>query len=309
MQQAYIEKNTIFQTITGSKLYGTDTPESDTDSKGICIIDKKYYVGFIGNFEQWQDSEVDTEIYDVRKAFNLMSGCNPNMLDILFAPKEFWLKVSPYWEIIHNNRYEFLSKKAKFTFSGYAYQQLRRIESHRKWLLNPPDHQPTREEFGFKQCPVSKDLIRAVLSLPSGVLADNIKDDIVKEQRYQEALRNWQNYEEWKKKRNPKRAALEARVGFDTKHGSHLIRLLRMGKEILTKGEVLVDRRNIDAIELMAIRNCEWSFDKVVGEAKAMDAELDSLYESSVLRHKPDMNKLNDLCIEVTEQYWKDNSK
>lgn len=307
MQKEYIEKKTIYQTVTGSKLYGTDTPESDTDTKGICIIDKRYYVGFLGNFNQWQDSEEDTEIYDIRKAFNLIANANPNMFDLVFAPREYWVKSSPYWETIYNHRYEFLSKKAKFTYSGYAIAQLRRIETHRKWLLNPPDHQPTREEFGFKECPVSKDLIRATLSIPSGILADNVKDGIIKEQKYQEALKNWQNYQEWKKNRNPKRAELEARIGYDSKHAMHLIRLMRTGKEILTQGEVFVSRRNIDADELKSIRNCEWSYDKVVQEARAADLELNELYEKSTLRHGPDMNKLNDLCIEVTEQYWKDN--
>ena len=33
--------------------------------------------------------------------------------------------------------------------SGYATAQAKRIESHRKWLLDPPDHEPTREEFGL----------------------------------------------------------------------------------------------------------------------------------------------------------------
>lgn len=307
MEEKYIKKNTIFQTITGSKLYGTDIPESDIDTKGICIIDRKHYVGFLGNFEQWQAPETDTEIYDIRKAFDLIAGCNPNMFDLVFAPREFWIKTTSYWELIYSHRYEFLSKKVRFTYSGYAYQQLNRILSHRKWLMNPPDHQPTREEFGFKKCPVSKDLIRAVLSLPSHILVDNIKEDIIKEQKYQEALKNWQSYKDWKIKRNPVRAALEARIGYDTKHAAHLIRLLRTGKEILTKGEVFVSRRGIDEDELKAIRNCEWSFDKVIGEAKAISAELDSLYESSTLNRSPDMNKLNDLCIEVTEQYWEEN--
>lgn len=307
MQKEYIEKNTIYQTVTGSKLYGTDTPESDTDSKGICIIDRKYYIGFLGNFNQWQASDEDTEIYDIRKAFHLMANNNPNMFDLAFAPKEFWLKTSLYWEEIYKHRYDFLSKKAKFTYSGYSIAQLKRIESHRKWLLNPPTHQPTREEFGFEECPVSKDMMSAVLSIPSDMLEGDLKEQVKKEQRYQQALKDWKNYQNWKKNRNSERAKLEARIGYDSKHASHLIRLLRTGKEILTQGEVFVDRRNIDAEELKAIRNCEWSYGKVVGEAKAMDAELDELYEKSTLQHKPNMNKLNDLCIEVTERYWKDN--
>lgn len=237
-----------------------------------------------------------------------MAKANPNMFDLIFAPKKYWLKTSPYWEMIYEHRNDFLSKKARFTYSGYAFAQLKRIETHRKWLLNPPSHQPKRKEFGFEKCPVSKDLIRAVLSIPNYLLAEGIKEDVKKEQKYQSKLQDWQNFENWKKNRNPKRAALEAKIGYDSKHASHLIRLLRTGKEILTQGKVLVDRRDIDAKDLKSIRNCEWSYDKVVGEAKDMDQELIELYDKSTLRHKVDMNKLNDLCIAITEQYWKDNN-
>jgi len=45
---------------------------------------------------------------------------------------------------------------------------------------------------------------------------------------------------------------LEAKFGFDTKHAMHLIRLLRMAREILETGVVHVKRP--DAEELSAIR-------------------------------------------------------
>ena len=69
---------------------------------------------------------------------------------------------------------------------------------------------------------------------------------------YRQARRDWENYQSWKKNRNPARARLEAQFGYDTKHAQHLIRMLRMGIEILRDCEVRVRRK--DAAELRAIR-------------------------------------------------------
>jgi hypothetical protein len=63
-----------------------------------------------------------------------------------------------------------------------------------------------------------------------------------RERAYHHAFRDWQQYEHWKAHRNPKRAALEMKMGFDGKHASHLVRLMRMCREILETGRVVVKR-------------------------------------------------------------------
>ena len=45
-----------------------------------------------------------------------------------------------------------------------------------------------------------------------------------RERAYHHAFRDWQQYEHWKAHRNPKRAALEMKMGFDGKHASPLVR-------------------------------------------------------------------------------------
>ncbi len=86
------------------------------------------------------------------------------------------------------------------------------------------------------------------IQLPKDILAL-----IQAEKRYQDALREWQGYQKWKVERNAARKELEKKHGFDSKHAAHLIRLLRMGLEIVNTGEVIVMRP--DAQELLGIRN------------------------------------------------------
>ena len=78
----------------------------------------------------------------------------------------------------------------------------------------------------------------AETELPAGFL-----DLLDRERRYRGALREWQQYQEWTRSRNPARAELERRHGYDTKHAMHLIRLLRMAVEILERH---IEPRKID---------------------------------------------------------------
>lgn len=121
-----------------------------------------------------------------------------------------------------------------------------------------------------------------------------------RERRYGAAHREWAQYQEWKRSRNPLRAALEAKHGLDTKHAMHLVRLLRMCREILTEGKVIV--RRPDAQELLAIRDGAWSYDQLVSWAEEQDANLTELAKVSSLPRQPNRVALDQLCAEIVEQ-------
>jgi predicted nucleotidyltransferase len=120
-----------------------------------------------------------------------------------------------------------------------------------------------------------------------------------RERRFAGAQRDWEQYMRWKKERNPARAALEEKHGYDTKHAMHLVRLLRMCREILTRGEVIVKRPDRD--ELLAIRAGAWSYDELVAWADREDKALEALYASSPLPPVPDRAKLDALCVSLVE--------
>lgn len=159
----------ICEIISGSHLYGTNQPDSDYDYVGVVIPPLTTY--FTNNhFEQFNsivDAEIyakegkyqefkyrfenpknDRTLYSINKAVKLCADNNPNMMDLLYAPEQFWKHMDPRWYQFIDNRHLFLSKKCKHTFLGYAQSQLARLKAHMKWTKNPPV-KPERKELGL----------------------------------------------------------------------------------------------------------------------------------------------------------------
>lgn len=165
-----LRDRTILLTVAGSRAYGMHTSESDLDVKGVFVPPVKYYLG-TQKIEQVEDAEaiqkafrsdltsdqqniadqygMEGTLFEVRKFLKLASGANPNILDVLFCRDKDVIHTTDVGNWLRAERQKFLTKKCLHTFVGYATAQAKRIETHRKWLRNPPDHEPTREEFGL----------------------------------------------------------------------------------------------------------------------------------------------------------------
>lgn len=362
MNEQYVSDHIIFECIVGSQAYGLNDESSDTDYSGVMIPGKEYFLGF-DKFEQYQGYDFDKTIYDIRKALTLIADNNPNMLDLIYTPERCVVKTTPYWNKIIENRDMFLSKRIRYTFSGYAIAQLNRIKTHRKFLLNPPKGQPQRKDYSLPDNPMFpstnlksicesaltvireedkgnlireldsihgdyvmplfhryliqdenklalewlqgglKSQLKSILSLGTEYIKEEYIDLAQRELHYYNAYQEWKQYEHWKKHRNKKRAEMEEKYGYDPKHSMHLIRLLRTGKEGLETGTINVDRTNIDAEELKAIKKGAWTYEQVEDYAKNMDTELTELYNNSKLQKSPQRNKIANLCVDIVEDY------
>ena len=132
-------------------------------------------------------------------------------------------------------------------------------------------------------------------------LDDNFIALMDRERRYRAARNHFDQYNHWKRSRNPARAELEALHGYDTKHGAHLVRLLRMGREVLETGELHVWRGGRDADELLAIRDGQWSYEQLVEWAEEQDAAIKGI-SCLALPEKPDREAIDSLCVNLVER-------
>lgn len=347
----WIDKGTILLVRHGSHAYGTNTATSDEDFKGVAIPTKEYFLGFSHVFEQAElkAPDPDAVIYDLRKFFVLAADCNPNIIEVLHTDPSDHMVVTPLGQKLLDNKDAFLSKKIKHTFLGYSVSQLKRIKTHKRWIMNPPKTPPTRKELGLPEqtvipqdqltaafAEIQKELDRMAFdfmdyleestkieirnSMASMLaemkitsddqfgaaarkvgLTDNFIHMMQQERQYMSAKREWDQYQNWKKNRNTSRALLEEKYGYDTKHAYHLVRLIRMCREVLLTGKVQVKRP--DRVELLSIRNGAWTYDQLIEFAEKEELELNELYNSSnVLPKTPDKEKLDKLCIDMIEE-------
>jgi predicted nucleotidyltransferase len=137
----------------GSHLYGTNNEYSDIDVSGVFLPPRKYILGILNNINDLkkQKDNLDLNYYSLERFFILCWNNNPNILEYLFISEEMQFQSSIIWKIILENREFFLSKKIRHTFYGYIISQLKRLKTHHEWITNPPDHQPTRKEFGLNE--------------------------------------------------------------------------------------------------------------------------------------------------------------
>ena len=332
-----LERYTIFLTLAGSQAHGTARDGSDVDLRGVCVAPLSVRLSLFATFEQYEGSlpdafgasvlprikahptasralDVKTEcvVFDIAKFVALCAAANPNALEILFADERDWVLETPGWRRLHDERRQFLTKKVQQTFLGYAMAQLKKIETHRSWLLNPPAKKPSREDFGLPVAggTLSRDdhnrieqsiadidaHLRAVaaqaLSLPPEVVAA-----LNAEKKYRAALKRWDSYQTWKSQRNPARAELERVHGYDTKHAMHLIRLMRMGLEVLETGDLRV--RRDDADELSAIRDGAMSFDELLAAATGLQESMARAATTTTLPDDVDRERVDALAISL----------
>ena len=287
--------------------------------------------------------EEDTKLYELTHFMKLCLECNPNIIETLWVDESDILHGSAVYDNLRAARERLLSKKLAFTFSGYALAQLKRIKGHNKWINNPMPVDPPkpyqylslvqwfgpekmlkldlgRFRDGHRLVPYGSDTYgvypwigyqlyddhgnlnakfeqsREDLGVPIMILRWNKEDYNVAKQRHEQ-------YWSWKTNRNIARGVLEQEFGYDTKHAMHLVRLLRMGEEAMSTGQIIVKRP--DAEELLAIRSGAWTYEEIVDYATEMDIRVrETLYRTSDLPKKPDIKFAANLLMDLQDMVW-----
>lgn len=293
----------IYETVHGSRAYGLDREGSDTDVKGVVIGPAAWYAGFRGGPEQ-VDLSPDHVRYDIRKLFRLAAAGNPTVLEVLWTDPADHVVVTDLGRRLLEHRNAFLSKRIAERFSAYARGQLRRIETHRSWLRDPPAIAPTRAAFALPEhTGLPADQLAAAarhLDTNDPAAADlsaTVLDVLHRERRYKAAQDRWTQFRSWERGRNPARAALERAHGYDTKHAMHLIRLQRTAVEVLQTGELTIRRADRD--DLLAIRDGALAYPELLEMSELLHAQTEAAATTSSLPDDPDDDALDELCTEL----------
>ena len=124
----HLGDNIAILCVGGSYSYGMNVPTSDVDIRGVAVNSARELL-LANGFEQVERDDPDVVIYSFNKILNLLSACNPNVIEMLGLRPEHYLKVSKYGQMLLDNKDLFLSKVAVQSFGGYANAQLRRLDN------------------------------------------------------------------------------------------------------------------------------------------------------------------------------------
>jgi len=117
--------------IRGSRAYGTNIPESDTDYAGVFVQSMDDILG-MSYKEQINDDSNDIVIYEVKRFLQLVEQNNPNILELMNTPEDCIIYKHPLFELILEHKNKFLTKQCANSFGGYAKQQIDKARGQNK---------------------------------------------------------------------------------------------------------------------------------------------------------------------------------
>lgn len=121
-----LENCVVYRCIVGSRAYGLDTEESDTDLRGVYLAPAEMQWSLFGTPEQFEDNEAQTCYWELQKFLIMALKANPNVLECLYSPLVD--KMTPTGEGLLALRESFLSQMIFQTFNGYALSQFKKLE-------------------------------------------------------------------------------------------------------------------------------------------------------------------------------------
>ena len=292
----------------GSIAYGTNLPSSDTDIRGIYMNPLNEFIG-IQNSEQYQIPGFDATIYSIKKMFNLLLNCNPNVIEMLGLKDEHYLLLTDEGRNILSHADIFLSKRAAKSFGGYANAQLNRLMNRSGRALEQISANETRS------------MQKALLSLRARegfggvsveekngmpVVTFNGTMPVEKFLRISQELNNI--HADYRNSSRNERAADHGKLA---KHMMHLIRLYMMAVDILREQKVITFREKEHDL-LMNIRLGKYLEDDGLTPKKEFGelldnykAEFDKAIEGTELPSVPDYEAADRLMMETVRSFYK----
>lgn len=117
----------IYRCIVGSRAYGLDSDESDTDRRGIYLPPAELHWSLYGVPEQLENPQTEEVYWEIQKFLTLALKANPNILECLYTP--LVEHASPLAQRLLEMRQAFLSTMVYQTYNGYVMSQFKKLQA------------------------------------------------------------------------------------------------------------------------------------------------------------------------------------
>lgn len=297
----------------GSHLYGTSTPASDLDLKGVHLPGAQELLmqrvrGVINQKTKADErakntaDDIDRESFALQKYLGLAAEGQTVALDMLFAPPwAFTMEPSPLWLEVRANRHRLLTRRYA-SFVGYCRTQANRYGIRGSRVA------ASRAALAMLAAGVERHGTTAKLS----VIADQVEAATEKAEHmslidvptpHGTTVRHWEVCDRKMpftasiksahlimskvvEKYGHRALAAESNAGVDWKAVSHAVRIARQAIELLQTGEVIFPRP--DAGHLLAIKTGALPYRDVASEIDALLPAIEAEAARSPLPDAPD---------------------
>jgi hypothetical protein len=117
----------IYRCVVGSRAYGLDDENSDTDRRGIYLPPADLHWSLFGVPEQLENDEQQEAYWELQKFLILALKANPNVLECLYTP--IVETVSPLAQELLDLKAAFLSRLVYQTYNGYVASQFKKMQT------------------------------------------------------------------------------------------------------------------------------------------------------------------------------------
>jgi len=311
----------IFRCLSGSRMYGTDLPDSDTDYKAVHVPSRREILLGQGkehintstgsNASSNSKADVDLESIRLQRFLQLAGGMQPLAVEMLFAHP--MRAVHPLWQHIVDNRDVLINAQAG-PFTGYCRAQANRyavrgdrLEAFTKvcqclWRFAPGSK--GTDNAHLLELLADIDNVTVIdKANPGGVMIPTL---VVfgRQMGLTCAVK-----EIYKVMHRPiddagKRSKdAHAAGGADWKAMYHAVRIAQEGSDLFTKGELVFP--SPDKALLLSIRKGELPLEKVMDIFEDKMIQMEDAVITTSLRPKPDHKWMDDLVMETNSEIIK----
>jgi len=316
-----VHKNKILEMVTGSHLYGTNTESSDIDQMGVFIPPIDYYFGLkkldevdlsiVSKDESGKNTSdaEDIKFYSLNKFVKLAMENNPNILSQLFVNENNILYKNDIGQQLLDIKHLFPWKGLSQKYIGYAISQMHKmhikvsnydslIEAH-KWLEEKMYVRGDETKYASSQ------LLAEFRStgIPGVKFYDHFATIGDINISLTDKISKVYNKVVGRMSKVGNREELYTKYGYDVKFGTHLLRLLLEGKELLTTGNLEYPLK--DREFLQDIRKGKYTAEEVTTLGRDMIKEVESLVETSKLPSKPRYDEIEQFLIRINIEFFK----
>ncbi|TWU30429.1 nucleotidyltransferase domain-containing protein [Bythopirellula polymerisocia] len=117
----------IYRCVVGSRAFGLDTGESDTDRRGIYLPPADLHWSLYGVPDQLENDDSEECYWELQKFLVMALKGNPNILECLYTP--LVEHATPLAKELLAMRDAFLSRLVYQTYNGYVMSQFKRMQA------------------------------------------------------------------------------------------------------------------------------------------------------------------------------------